>query len=333
MSKAIFATSLLLLLLSCNDESSSTGNSEDSSSAKTDQTSKWPTFFGKVKVDTFLNAEVFQQNYYLADSLQKRLMDSLPAITIRGKKWWILEQDIRLSEVDLFYYCQNKLAMLSPKNRTAIANQNYAALTIAVDELSRIKEKWAKDTIITYSVNEGSFSSTANYQKVVAFMKKATEEWMDACDVQFKYMPEFDSHEDNADLLRQVKFVVQEQRVSPYVATAFYPLDPPKERRIYLDPLLYYGSQYDPLGTLRHELGHVLGFRHESIWSRDALCRGEEVILDRLGGRLDGILIRNTYDSKSVMHYKCGASGSYLLEISPTDKSSAAAVYGPPRQR
>ena len=108
-----------------------------------------------------------------------------------------------------------------------------------------------------------------------------------------------------------------------FIASAFFPNDPPDRRRILIDPS-YFDPQlgFDQVGVLRHELGHVLGFRHEHIRSgAPPDCPDEDVT---------GTLDLTQYDPKSVMHYFCGDLGSKTLEITDVDRIGAQRVYGLP---
>src|SRR5262249_54077345 len=87
----------------------------------------------------------------------------------------------------------------------------------------------------------------------------------------------------------------------------------------------YATTTFDKVGVLRHELGHVLGFRHEHIRSEaPAVCQTGEQI---------GFAYKATnYDPQSVMHYFCG-DGSPVdeerkkLKISDLDKKGAQLLY------
>ena len=51
-----------------------------------------------------------------------------------------------------------------------------------------------------------------------------------------------------------------------FIAAAFFPTYPPLRRRVLIDPSYFADDlSFDRVGVLRHELGHVLGFRHEHI--------------------------------------------------------------------
>jgi hypothetical protein len=107
------------------------------------------------------------------------------------------------------------------------------------------------------------------------------------------------------------------------IAAAFFPNDPVDRRRVIIDPVYYAADLgFDRVGILRHELGHVLGFRHEHIRSQaPPLCPDEET---------DGVLNLTDYDPQSVMHYFCGEVGSRELTITELDRIGAQVVYGPP---
>jgi hypothetical protein len=86
----------------------------------------------------------------------------------------------------------------------------------------------------------------------------------------------------------------------------------------YFSPTL----RFNRVGVLRHELGHVLGFRHEHIRSEaPAACPGEPLF---------GTTPLTEYDPRSVMHYFCGNVGSDDLDITEVDREGARKLYGSP---
>ena len=109
-----------------------------------------------------------------------------------------------------------------------------------------------------------------------------------------------------------------------FIAAAFFPNDPPARRRVLIDPSFFDPDlQFDPVGGLRHELGHVLGFRHEHIRSGAPPACPQEDTFDTVD--------LTQYDPQSVMHYFCGGVGSPDLAITEVDRKGAQRVYGLPR--
>jgi hypothetical protein len=76
--------------------------------------------------------------------------------------------------------------------------------------------------------------------------------------------------------------------------------------------------------VLRHELGHVLGFRHEHIRDEAPLGCPEDDIGTKQTSNL------TPFDRYSVMHYLCGGAGSKELNITDFDRRGARSLYGPP---
>jgi hypothetical protein len=106
-----------------------------------------------------------------------------------------------------------------------------------------------------------------------------------------------------------------------FIASSFFPTDIQSRWRMLIDPS-YFATTFDHVGVLRHELGHVLGFRHEHT-RPDAppVCPDEP-----LGDTIN----LGAYDPRSVMHYFCGGVGSRSLEITEVDRAGSQLVYGPP---
>jgi hypothetical protein len=90
--------------------------------------------------------------------------------------------------------------------------------------------------------------------------------------------------------------------------------------------LLFAGQTWE--GVVRHELGHLLGFRHEHPWDSPAVCGEQQTYsgaADLTGRQL------TPYDVASVMHYQScdGLTGTDYV-ISPLDGQGARSIYGMP---
>ena len=149
-------------------------------------------------------------------------------------------------------------------------------------------------------------------------MATAAREWESACPackVTFTHVREHDalpSHE-------RVVFVVRGMDSGgSFTAVAFFPSDPPSERFLYVDPS-YFDADFDRVGILRHELGHVLGYRHEHIQDVPG-CYREDRSWIALG----------PYDPKSVMHYPCGGGGGRTFALSASDRDGHRGWYSKP---
>ena len=148
------------------------------------------------------------------------------------------------------------------------------------------------------------------------------------CGVDFEYAGEHDGHATpsdspatiDPDLVFTVRYV---DAGGQFIAAAFFPTYPPARRRVLIDPSYYAPDlRFDPVGVLRHELGHVLGFRHEHIRSgAPAVCPDEGT---------EDLVELTAYDPQSVMHYFCGGVGSSELRITEVDREGAQKLYGPP---
>jgi hypothetical protein len=89
------------------------------------------------------------------------------------------------------------------------------------------------------------------------------------------------------------------------------------------------GTVPSSTGVFRHELGHMLGFRHEHPWKPSGFCTTE-----RPTHPSDDLTFRRLtdYDVQSVMHYPGGSCTPSSTEyvISKLDGVGARSVYGMP---
>ena len=179
--------------------------------------------------------------------------------------------------------------------------------------------KWpAGQRALTYAINRASFRSTQEYELIVQALPQAILAWTQACEcgLTITYKPEFDTTPD----LSRVTFVVEyKPDVKDFLALGFYPSDPPDQRYLYIMEPYFTNTTYDKVGMLRHELGHILGYRHAHIGGVPGCEFYEEG-----DGHWKSL---SQYDPKSVMHYLCGNGGSLKFELSDRDKSDHRAYY------
>ncbi|MEZ4358929.1 MAG: DUF4215 domain-containing protein [Kofleriaceae bacterium] len=174
---------------------------------------------------------------------------------------------------------------------------------------------------LTYCVDNAWGTDKA---RVVSEMAAATAAWEAVANLKFRYVPSQDGNCTAAP--SGVLFAVRKQ--SSGGGCAFFPSYPDScfGARVLTYSLLNVpgGPVVTTTGILRHELGHIIGLRHEHIRSGFA-CNGFfESTIDA----------RNVtaYDSASLMHYPwCqGATNTGDLNITALDAQGARLLYGAP---
>jgi hypothetical protein len=181
--------------------------------------------------------------------------------------------------------------------------------------------RWREGLTLTYCVLEGTFSSQDRYTSVRDSMQAATGDWQEICGIQFEHRADLDQSPGTQN--PGVLFTVREINANgQFIASAFFPTDPRNRRRVLIDPSYFNSNMtFDRVGVLRHELGHVLGLRHEHISSNaPAACPDEPLF---------GITPLTAYDPQSVMHYFCGGVGTRELLLTELDKIGVQKLYGP----
>ncbi len=262
------------------------------------------------------------------EDLYSHLKGKLNTVEIEGETLYVAEGDTLLDPDQLRIYAE--VREQENKAREAAKRADEAGFGSAkLDEpshglIASTKNgkivRWKPGAILTYRVAKGSFGSDAQYKLVVDSMRKATAEWEQTCGVNFEHRVALDTKPGVGP--EGLLFVVRAfDAGGKFIASSFFPSDPPERRRVLIDPS-YYTTSFDKVGVLRHELGHVLGFRHEHIRNEAPPVCPNESLWDTK--------VLSVYDPKSVMHYFCGGVGTNALKISDLDRKGAQQVYGPP---
>lgn len=262
--------------------------------------------------------------------LFKTLKDKLDTIEIAGETLWIAEGDTLLDEKQLKAYAKLRDAQIKALAAARMASAAGMGMLHLEDRpkglVAMTKDgqvvRWKKDTVLTYRVARDSFGAKQeNYELVVASLKQATLEWEATCGVNFRHAAELDTVP-GTGREGQVFVVRQLSTGGRVIAASFFPSDKPARRTLIVDPS-YYTANYDKVGIFRHELGHILGFRHEHVRSEaPSVCHRGEAL-----GEVEEV---TEFDGTSVMHYFCGGQGSRELKISALDRKGAQRIYGPP---
>ncbi|MES2666517.1 MAG: matrixin family metalloprotease [Pseudomonadota bacterium] len=164
----------------------------------------------------------------------------------------------------------------------------------------------------------------ARYPEMVESLAAAAAAWESAADVDFIHVMAADAtcQPGRADLVFDVRPV---NAGGTFLAAAFFPNDPAPARSLVVDPSAFAISatrQRDGMtltGILRHELGHVLGGRHEHTRPEAGTCFEDA----------DWRPVTR-YDAFSVMHYpQCNGLADWSLTLTSLDRQGIACLYGP----
>jgi hypothetical protein len=263
-----------------------------------------------------------------------KLIDKLKAdrrpVTVDGQVFYRVEGDLLLDEDQLEIYAGQLEAAQQMRELARKASEEGFGLTgiaePASPELVGISQggktvRWKPGLVLTYRVVRETYVDPINYEVVVANMRQATAEWEATCGVRFEHRQDLD---DRPGIQPEgALFTVREiDTGGEFIAAAFFPNEPISRRRVLIDPSYYdQNLGFDKVGVLRHELGHLLGFRHEHIRSgAPPACKGESLF---------NVVDLTEYDPQSVMHYFCGGVGSRDLKITDVDRAGAQKLYGP----
>lgn len=273
--------------------------------------------------DKTLSAKILERTPGIRQEVEKLgiyelLRKRSKTVTIDESLYYVVEGDLLLDEDELMVHAM-QMDLDIKTTAIGITRHSDNDKLLGISNNGKLV-RWTPAKILTYCVLKSTFNSESEYKLVVRNMRKATKDWELTCGIRFRHIKSLDNS--TATRPEGVVFPVRGIDASgAFIASAFFPTYPKNRWRILIDRS-YFGTSFNKVGVLRHELGHVLGLRHEHIRSgAPSLCPNEG---------LDDIVKLTDYDPKSVMHYFCGGVGSKQLKISEMDKVGAQKLYGPP---
>lgn len=240
------------------------------------------------------------------------------ALGIERSKRFIVEGDIGLKESSVASYAARRIEIA--ESAQGLSDEDFQGL-LGIERNGKTL-RWLPGKTLTYCVWRPTFPNDTEHAKVVEGMREATSNWESICGIRFEHIEEKDT-DDNLSF-GDVEFpVLRQSGGGSTIAMAFFPDDALRDRIVWVfDGYFSSTSSFDPVGVMRHELGHVLGFRHEHI-------RPEAPDLFNPESTEHTVEITE-YDPMSVMHYVSGNVGDPELQFTSLDRSGARVVYGGP---
>lgn len=249
----------------------------------------------------------------LAQSIRK----NAPSFESEGRKYFVVEHDLQIEEGQLLNYCKE---MLAKPVAVSAAAKGDDPLGLVVATIDGKPMRWKPGTVLTWFVEPGTFPKPQWAKMAKEYVQKATDDW-NAASKKAKLKISFLKSTTPADAVIRIRFENFSQ--AGLIAVAFFPNDPAYKRFVRVGPTLFdKTSGYDPVGVLRHELGHVLGFRHEHI-RPEAPQQIEAWAIGSMGAEE-----LTQYDPKSLMHYPMTPGyGTKDFQITKNDHKGFALLY------
>ena len=259
--------------------------------------------------DAELQRRIYQEA--VANPNDKAKVDALIATLIeapRGSGRFLIEGDLLLSREEISSYLRSLRDPVPPQVRSEelIVNTHGGRLDFIADPSKRRMRYW---------VDMASFPTVDTAKAVQRNFQSAARDWerrCPECGIEFTEVAQAEIGGDPAS------FVIRFEDVSGGpIARAFFPSSPPDDRVVMIFPgYLDAALRFDPVGVLRHEIGHILGYRHEHIVNIPGCAREGSAYVPI-----------TPYTPKSVMHYFCGGAGSFDLSIRPEDERGHRCLY------
>ncbi|MEM0895395.1 MAG: M12 family metallopeptidase [Verrucomicrobiota bacterium] len=265
-----------------------------------------------------------------AQELLEKIKADAPQVEIDGESYYVVESDLTVSDEQLLGYCEYMATTTDPEQEGPPMSESLVVATVDGRMM-----RWEDPTVLTWSIDEASFEGQPDswLETTKVICKQGAGDWNDAAREQ-GVIDKISFAEAEAGSMPAFRFAFHPFAGRPgLLALAFFPHDLPAKRTIFLGPGTFHENlAFDRRGIIRHELGHVLGFRHEHIrpeahegMSQTQKEQMEKVVTSGMGG--ENLTI---FDGSSVMHYPINGHGSMDFQLTDLDKAGFGKIYSMP---
>jgi hypothetical protein len=244
---------------------------------------------------------------------------SSAARNVDGKQIYVVEWDLAVSETELRRRYDDYVSRIQAGD-DGVAQTEQSSI---VDQVNGVDDIWRNDQQmnLTYCVSNTFGTSKA---RVVSEMAQAVAAWHQVVRAKFTYLPAQDANCTGTNT--SVAFAVK-----PWTsggACSFFPSGSGCVARSLVINLADLDTNYRTLapnmrtvGVFRHELGHILGLRHEHTRPNSGTCFED-----------NSWRALTAYDRGSVMHYPwCNGVTASDLSLTAQDIAGIVSLYTAPR--
>jgi serralysin len=241
-----------------------------------------------------------------------------------GQVFYVVEGDIVLDRPGLERYYYDRFLAFEEKSTGYLVN----------DGTTTFADRRALPALIRYCYTSGwdpNGISAARLTDVQDAVDTAAAEWAAGANVSYVHVAALDGVScTTGQVPSGVDFIIT-QHPNANSADAPFPSVTAASQRLRV------GTNAATMGILRHELGHVLGLRHEQVHPDAGLgCLEGSVSPLPAGWSDQGTVALSEYDPGSVMHYTsggvpgCSGGTTSNAPITWLDGVGARMLYGPP---
>lgn len=222
-------------------------------------------------------------------------------------------------DVDGSYVVNGDEVITGKSNLRAFYDQLISPETmndgLIVNTVNGATDKWSASKVsnLTYCV---STKFGMRHADVVNAMQSGAALWESASSkINFVYVSSADSKCTTRN--NSIVFSVEPVATTQYIARAFFPSTADRQQNVLIDDSIWSSGSWTPTNIIGHELGHVLGFRHEHTRPESGTCFED-----------NNWQPLTPYDSSSIMHYPQCNGTSDNLSMTSTDRAGVVTLYG-----
>ncbi|MGR2767417.1 hypothetical protein ACUYOF_07765 [Photobacterium ganghwense] len=228
---------------------------------------------------------------------------------------YFIEGDILLSKDGIIEYfksikTERLINSLNNANNDILNNSQFKPLLKIGSSHGNIIILKQSERNLKYWVDSSSFSNERYENIALSSFSQAATDWIDVCKECGISFTRVNNKTESDFIIRYV------DNVDDALARSFFPNWLPEYKIVEVYPK-FFSTTISKTGIMRHEIGHIFGYRHEHI-EGIAGCDLED----------NSWLPLTKYDPKSVMHYFCaGNRGNYQVQLTSLDKKAHRCIY------